>query len=191
MSRLVRFHKVGGVEVLAMVAALCIASAQAEVIDGRVNKVIDGDTLDVVSMDNKRLRVRLGGIDAPETDQPFGRISGRNLRYLALRRPITVRSYKLDTNGRTVGQAWVAAPAACPDAKATCERTLDLGAAQLRVGLAWHYKHYESEQNTETRTRYADEEQKARARRVGLWSSRRPVPPWEWRHGTHRQRRRR
>ena len=48
-------------------------------------------------------------------------------------------------------------------------------------GMAWHYKEYQHEQTTQDRLVYRDEEESAKARRVGLWKDAKPVPPWEWR----------
>ena len=47
--------------------------------------------------------------------------------------------------------------------------------------MAWHYKEYQHEQTTHDRLVYRDEEENAKARRVGLWEDAKPVPPWEWR----------
>ena len=55
---------------------------------------------------------------------------------------------------------------------------------QIRLGMAWHYKEYQHEQTTQDRLVYRDEEESARARRVGLWTDAKPVPPWEWRKTT-------
>lgn len=52
---------------------------------------------------------------------------------------------------------------------------------QVRQGMAWHYKKYENEQPLEDRLAYAKAEQAAREMRLGLWSERGPVSPWDWR----------
>ena len=70
-----------------------------------------------------------------------------------------------------------ATPISCPN----CALTLDVGLAQLAVGLAWHYKRFENEQTPEERGRYAFAEDEARARHVGLWADPKPVSPWDWR----------
>jgi endonuclease YncB( thermonuclease family) len=49
-------------------------------------------------------------------------------------------------------------------------------------GLALHNA-YQNEQPTQDRLVYRDEEESAKARRVGLWKDAKPVPPWEWRRG--------
>lgn len=47
--------------------------------------------------------------------------------------------------------------------------------------MAWWYRGYAKEQSVEDRASYAQAEDKARVRRVGLWKDARPLPPWEWR----------
>jgi endonuclease YncB( thermonuclease family) len=57
----------------------------------------------------------------------------------------------------------------------------DVGLEQIGAGMAWHYKAYQHEQPTQERLVYAQEEESAKASRVGLWKDAKPVPPWEWR----------
>ena len=45
--------------------------------------------------------------------------------------------------------------------------------------MTWHYKVYEREQPAIDRKAYADEENEARAARLGLWADMESVPPWE------------
>jgi endonuclease YncB( thermonuclease family) len=47
--------------------------------------------------------------------------------------------------------------------------------------MVWDYKEYQHEQPTQERLVYAQEEENAKASRVGLWKDAKPVPPWEWR----------
>ena len=58
---------------------------------------------------------------------------------------------------------------------------VDAGLEQIRACLAWHYKRYENEQTAEERERYANAENPARTRRIGLWQDIESLPPWEWR----------
>ena len=62
----------------------------------------------------------------------------------------------------------------------------DLGLEQIHAGMTWHYKEYQHEQTTHDRLVYRDEEENAKARRVGLWKDAKPVPPWEWRKNKSR-----
>ena len=54
---------------LLLAAAFSLGLTQAEVIEGRVVRVVDGDTI-VVDHNAERHRIRLSGIDSPERDQP-------------------------------------------------------------------------------------------------------------------------
>ena len=127
------------------------------------------------------MKLRLASLDAPERGQPFGERSRQNLARLVAGKDVEVRWHKRDRYGRVVGQVWVVSPdMPCHD-KPECPKTLDVGLAQLTVGLAWHYKKYAGEQSEEDRERYAFAEVEARAKRAGLWRDPAPVAPWEWR----------
>ena len=120
------------------------------------------------------LSVNLGV--APEKAQPFGQRSRQNLGALAFGKDVKVEWSKRDRYGRIVGKVWVQ-PVSCP----TCPMTLDVGHAQITVGLAWWYRKYAGEPSPEDQGAYEFSEQEARAKRVGLWSEKDPLPPWEWR----------
>ena len=57
-----------------------------------------------------------------------------------------------------------------------------VGLEQIKAGMAWHYKYYQSEQTPEDRAFYADAEIQARASRRGLWTDASPIPPWDFRN---------
>jgi endonuclease YncB( thermonuclease family) len=46
----------------------------------------------------------------------------------------------------------------------------------VKLGLAWHYKQYNSDPE------FSQLESEARALRIGLWSHPNPVEPWNYRH---------
>jgi endonuclease YncB( thermonuclease family) len=132
-----------------------------------VIEVTDGDTIKAQTQDSKVLAIRIAGIDAPERDQPFGLESQRNLADITLLRAVTLEPQKRDKYGRIVAKVFV-------DGR-------DVGLAQVRAGLAWHYKLYESEQAKSDRETYAAEEFEARKRGVGLWANPGAVAPWDFR----------
>ena len=163
--------------------ALPLQAASAGTADVRVVEVSGGDALVVVDGEGNRYPVRLAGIDAPERDQPFGGEAESRLRELALGREARLEWDKVDRHGRAVGTLWVTSPdMPCMD-EPDCPRNLDLGHALLTVGLAWHFKRYQSEQSEQDRASYAFDEDEARARRTGLWSDPAAVAPWDWREG--------
>ena len=133
---------------------------------GKVIHVTDGDTIVVLTEDKEQVRIRLYGIDAPESRQPFGSKATEFVRDIAALKVVEIDERYLDRYGRTIATVHL------PDGT-------NLNEELVRVGLAWVY------------TRYCDEEpmcswwdrlqEKARDNKVGLWADKDPVPPWEWR----------
>ncbi|HKF95516.1 MAG TPA: hypothetical protein VKB96_13155 [Gammaproteobacteria bacterium] len=58
---------------------------------GRVIKVADGDTITVLDSSFSQYKVRVTSIDAPESEQPFGSVSGDNLERMGFGRQVTVK----------------------------------------------------------------------------------------------------
>lgn len=71
-------------------------SASADII-GRIVRVLDGDTVEVLEPGNQLTRIRLAGIDAPEKSQPFGQRSRQELSSMVAQRHVTVTGS--DTDG--------------------------------------------------------------------------------------------
>jgi endonuclease YncB( thermonuclease family) len=141
--------------------------ASAELVEGRVVGVADGDTLRLLDDAHAQHKIRIAGIDAPEHDQPFGQRSKQNLSKLAFGKVVQADCYKRDRYGRDVCTVYV-------DGK-------DVGLAQLDAGLAWWFRRYAREQPRKQRNEYELAEDRASAEREGLWQDENPVPPWEWR----------
>jgi endonuclease YncB( thermonuclease family)/methylphosphotriester-DNA--protein-cysteine methyltransferase len=137
------------------------------VIEGKVVRVSDGDTITVLDKDNKQHKIRFQGIDAPESKQDFGQASKENLSKMIFGKQVTVIWDKVDKYRRTVGKLLL-------DGK-------DINIEQVKAGLAWHYKKYADEQPPEDRQTYAAAEAEARAAKRGLWQDPNPTPPGEWR----------
>jgi endonuclease YncB( thermonuclease family) len=152
---------------LAAVACLGIAPARAEQWHGRVVAIADGDTLTLLDDARRQHRIRLDGIDAPERSQPFGQRARQSLAALAHGRAAVADCPKTDRYGRAVCRVFVGG--------------VDVGLEQVRRGLAWHYVRYAHEQAPQARADYARAEEQARGGRAGLWSTRDPTPPWDFR----------
>jgi len=143
-----------------------------------VIKVIDGDTITILSTKNEKIKLRLTGIDAPESDQPFGKDSTRRLASMLADKDVRIETNKKDRYGRVLAKVWVQ-PSDCP----SCDKTLNVNHAQLLSGMAWWYRQYANEQSPEDRGRYESAEDESRMRKRGLWSAPNPVAPWVWRRG--------
>ena len=149
--------------------AACLLVAQlsfAAELTGLVVGVSDGDTITVL-VDKTPYKIRLAGIDAPESRQAFGQASKQHLSALVYKKPVTVLWVKKDRYGRTLGKVMVDGTDVCLE--------------QIKAGLAWHYKRYASEQPAQDRADYAAAEDRAKGERIGLWSDARPTAPWDWR----------
>ena len=133
---------------------------------GIVSKVIDGDSMEVL-VDSRTVRVRLHAIDAPERAQPFSRRSSQELRSRLLRESVTLVPRNTDVHGRLVA--------------VVRHRDEDIGLAQVRAGLAWHFRCYARQQPESDRLLYAAAERSARDSRAGLWADANPVSPWRYR----------
>jgi micrococcal nuclease len=140
----------------------------ADTLEGRVVRVIDGDTVVVLDANRTQYRIRLAGIDAPERKQPFGQRSKQYLASQIAGQDVAINWDKYDRYHRIVGKIIYDG------------QHVDL--AMVRAGLAWWYRHYAHEQSAADRVLYEDAETKAKAERKGLWIDPDPLPPWEWRH---------
>jgi endonuclease YncB( thermonuclease family) len=140
----------------------------AEELIGKVIKVSDGDTITVLDSSNQKYKVRLRGIDAPETQQAFGDTSTQSLAELVYDKEVTVSWDKKDKYYRILGKVIV-------DGR-------DANYLQLKKGLAWYYKQYEKDLSDDDKKRYLEAEEWARNYTEGLWADSNSIPPWKFRH---------
>jgi endonuclease YncB( thermonuclease family) len=149
--------------ILTFLALLAWWPIQAAELSG-VPKVVDGDTLAIGAV-----KVRLEGIDAPETDQVCLNASSARwtcgidardqLASHIAGRVISCKSSGHDRYGRTLG---------------TCSvRDEDLNEWMVQQGWALAYVEYSSA--------YVSAEQLARVQQRGLWQGA-FIAPWDWRH---------
>ena len=124
--------------------------------------VIDGDTLEIHG-----IRIRLDGIDAPESRQtcrregraePCGRTASHHLADQIARRPINCSPQGTDRYGRTLAICYLNGE--------------DLNAMMVRDGQAVAYRYFSM--------RYAATEDAARRARIGIWGTMFEMP-FDWR----------
>jgi len=152
-----------------LIGACLVFTSQvsAEILQGRVVAISDGDTLTLLDDNNTQHKVRLTSIDAPEKRQPFGQASKESLSQLVFGKAVQVDWSKKDRYKRILGKVLI--------------NGSDANLEQIKRGLAWHYSKYMKEQPYEERVNYIVAQTEAKTRRLGLWSQPNPVAPWGWR----------
>ena len=150
-----------------MLLAGFVCDATAATLAGRVVGVSDGDTVTVLTAENRQFKIRLSGIDAPEKKQPFGTHAKETLARQLFGQAVVVEWSKTDRYGRIVGKIEVDG--------------VDANLEQVREGSAWVYTQYLRELPVEDRKLYLEAERLAKAERRGLWHDEQPEPPWQWR----------
>jgi endonuclease YncB( thermonuclease family) len=158
--------------IIMFVLSLASDACAGRVIEGMVKAVYDGDTVLLTTREESRLKVRLYGIDAPETrkpdkpGQPYGDIAKRTLMYKIMGRRVSAEIMDIDQYKRAVAVIRY--------------EGRDVNREMVTEGMAWAYRQYlqgayESE--------YINSEARARSNRAGLWRESNPQPPWEFRNG--------
>ena len=156
----------------AFVFALAASLANAATLEGRVVGISDGDTITLLDAAKQQHKIRLSGIDAPESGQAFGQKSKANLFALVFNRQVVAQCSKTDKYRRAICKVLVGG--------------IDANLEQVKAGMAWWYRQYANEQPSRDREEYEAAEFNAKIRRLGLWADKNPVPPWDWRQGNRR-----
>ncbi len=135
----------------------------------RVVRIIDGDTY-VLRKENKDFTVRLKNVDAPESKQAFGFLSGIYVSQLILGKVVLYDSIGNDLYGRVLADIWL--------------NNQRLDSTLIRNGLAWNYQQYSNDTLLKSMMVLAINEKK------GLWKCGMVgvCPPNLWRSYTARKR---
>lgn len=157
-------HRLRNLILAGLVLATTAAFAEERQIIG-VASVIDGDTIEIHGE-----RIRLFGIDAPESGQPCQRADGSRWR-CGQQAALALQEH--------IGQRPVACLQRNTDRyrRAVCRCTLgaeDIGAWLVEQGWAVAYTRYSRD--------YLVQESSARSARRGVWSGEFTMP-WDWRRG--------
>jgi micrococcal nuclease len=134
-------------------------------ITGKVIGISDGDTITVLQ-DRTQYKIRLYGIDCPESHQDFGTKAKQFTSDLVFGKQVKVVKQDMDRYGRTVGMVYVG--------------DVCVNQEIIKNGFAWLYQRY----CTSTICKeWSKLEQQARSSKIGLWSQPNPIPPWDFRRG--------
>jgi len=127
----------------------------------RVVGIHDGDSITVLSVEKKQIKIRLEGIDAPELKQAFGSRAKEHLSSLIMGKDVTLIVKGEDLYKRTLSKILL--------------DSQDVNLSMVRDGFAWHYSKYSKDK------KFAEAEAQAKIKKKGLWIDQDPVPPWDYR----------
>lgn len=139
------------------ISAFCFSQVK-----GKVIKVKDGDTVVVLLSDKTQETVRLAEVDCPENGQPFGKNAKQFTSSQVFEKNITFYRTGKDRYKRTI-------------AKIFYSNHKYLSAEIIKAGLGWWY--YQASKNTRLR----EMQDKAKEKKLGLWSDKKAVSPWDFR----------
>jgi endonuclease YncB( thermonuclease family) len=128
----------------------------------KVVSVYDGDTI-TVDNNGEKEKIRLNGIDCPEKSQYYGKESTKKLSKAILGKEVLVERKSKDRYGRTIGVIYL-------------KSGRNINEMLVETGCAWWYRQYAKNDK-----KLALLESKAREKKVGLWASKDPIPPWGYR----------
>lgn len=134
-----------------------------ERIKGKVISITDGDTIDLL-INNYSMRVRLEGIDCPESGQAFGTKAKQVTSDHCFGDSVYLEVHGKDRYNRTLGTVIL-------------ESGVNLNRFLVLNGFARWYCQYSSDEILQRL------EEEARLMKRGLWADSSPIPPWEFRRG--------
>src|SRR4030095_1852251 len=132
---------------------------------GKVVEINDGDLI-TVSNQNRPVKVRLLGIDAPEPGQPFAEIAKQHLKDLVMDKMVSVEYSSLGVHSSVVGKVILDG--------------IDICAQMVRDGAAWFDINNNRRLRELERQGYVQSEAAARNERRGVWQNGDAIAPWEF-----------
>ncbi|MDA3807591.1 MAG: thermonuclease family protein [Thiomicrorhabdus sp.] len=140
-----------------------IFTAPAYAVKCEVYKVSDGDTIKV-TCNGRKVKIRLYGVDTPETKQRYGLEATQYTTQAVLNKTVDIRVIDIDRYGRSVAIVQ--------------QGDFNLNEMLVRTGQAWVYDKYCKESFCADFKQY---EKQARQQRIGLWEDNTPKAPWNYR----------
>ncbi len=143
-----------------------VAHAAIRTVTGTVTKISDGDTIQVTTPEQTKLKVRLYGIDAPETPkinrqsgqvhqpgQPYGEEAQKALKYKIMGKQVKLEILDIDKYKRMVCMVWLD------------DRNINL--EMVREGYAEAFIEY---LKPPYREQFLKAEREAKSTRLGIWA---------------------
>ena len=141
---------------------------------GKVIRVIDGDTL-TAYVEGEEVRIRLWGIDAPESDQSYGTEASAELAYLLpIDQPIQLNIMDIDQYGRIIALVQ------------TAQQPININSKMVLEGLAYHWKVASAYNNRCLQTMQSN----AQWKETGLWETGKKGLTRPWLHRAEQKKQR-
>lgn len=141
-------------------AAISPVSAD-DTVEGKVTRIIDGDSILVTDSKSVEYEVQLEGIDAPELKQDFGKESTEGLTKLLKGKTVRLTWKSKDNFDRLLAQVY--------------DGEKHINMEMIKSGMAWHFKRYNKDETL------GKAESEAKEAKKGLWAIESPLAPWDYR----------
>ena len=138
----------------------------------KVEHIIDGDTVIVVKGWHK-IRIRLDSIDCPEDGQHWGDIAKYGLIKLIGGRNIRLEEHGQDLYERTMATIYVQ--------HGYGSEWINVNEKMVTLGHAWVMRRFYDHLPKDRQDKLNRLERWAKSKKVGLWQTPNPIPPWKWR----------
>lgn len=148
---------------------LLVLAAASAPITVKVVGVSDGDTIAGLDANNTQAKIRLNGVDCPESSQAFGTQAKKFTSDACFGKLVQVELSGTDRYGRHIGNVTL------PDGK-------NLNQELVKAGMAWWYEQYAPNDSTLKKL-----QEDAKTAKTGLWADANPIAPWEFRKGESKQ----
>ena len=119
--------------------------------------------------------IRLDSIDCPEDSQHWGDTAAYGLIKLIGGRKVHLEEHGLDSHGRTLATIYVR--------HANKEEWINVNERMVTLGHAWVMRKFYDHLPEDRQNKMNRLESWARSKKVGLWDTSNPIPPWQWRNG--------
>lgn len=143
---------------------------QNDLIKVKVTWVDDADGI-TVRGPKGAFKVRLSAIDAPEHNQDGAEAAKAELSKLVDERHVYLEAYGIDRYGRMLATVYVM----------NRSELMNVNERLVMMGHAWVAENYCSHLSDNRREQLIRLQRWARWKRMGIWRSENPIPPWVWR----------
>lgn len=138
----------------------------------KVERVVDGDTV-VVSASWRKIKIRLDSVDCPEQGQHWGDTARFGLIKLIGGQRVYLEEHGIDCYERTLATIYVQ--------NGYDSKWINVNERMVTLGHAWVMRRFYDHLPKDRQDQLNRLERWAKSKKVGLWKTPNPVPPWKWR----------